>query len=51
MVKLNGCIFGLKMKTYWENIIFRIKPELIVKKNLIVNLSTKVLENQNKTLR
>ena len=38
MVKLNGCI--CQSMTYWKNIIlFRIKSTLILKKNLIANLS------------
>ena len=40
MVKLNRCIFWLKMMTYWRNIIvFRIKSALILKFDLITNLS------------
>ena len=39
--KLNGCIFWLKMMTCWKNIIrLGIKSALILKKNLIANLST-----------
>ena len=38
--KLNGCILWLKMTTFWKNIIlFGIKSALILKNNLIANLS------------
>ena len=41
MVKLNGCIFWLKMMTYRKNIIlFKIESVLILKKNLIAKLPT-----------
>ena len=41
MLKLNGCIFWLKMITCWKSIIlFGIKSVLILKKNLKANLST-----------
>ena len=41
MVKLNGCIFWLKMRAYWKKIIlFGTKSALILKKNLIANLLT-----------
>ena len=44
-------VFGLKMMTYLKNTYFGIKKVLILKKNLIANLSTiKNLENQNKIL-
>ena len=40
MVELNACIFWLMMMTYWKNmILFGIKSELILDKNLIGNLS------------
>ena len=40
MVKLNSCIFLLKIITYWKNLIlFGIKSALIFKKKLVANLS------------
>ena len=50
MVKLNECIFWLKIKTYWKNkMLFEINSALILKK-LIVNLPTvKTFENQKKS--
>ena len=41
IVKLNGCIFLLKMMTYWENkMIFGITSWIVWKEDLIVNPST-----------
>ena len=40
-VRLNGCIFKLKIRTYWENItLFGIKSAQTFKNNFIANLST-----------
>ena len=40
MDKLNGCVFPMKMRTYWKNIIvFGIKSGVILKNNLIASLS------------
>ena len=50
MVKLNGCIFWLKMMTYLTNaILFGVKSVPILKKNLIANLSTIKPKLKNKT--
>ena len=41
MVKLNRCIFWLKIKENLKNImIFGIKSEIVFKKNLITNTTT-----------
>ena len=40
MGKLGGCIYWLKMMTYWSNIIlFGIKSTIILRKNLVANVN------------